>query len=342
MRILVTGASGYAGSHLSVALCLAGHQVIGLDNYCNSAPTLLAPLCQLAGSAFQFVEGDVGDTATLRALFLRHQPELVMHLAATLPHTAPAAITVFRRNVSDLIALLNVMDRFAVRRLVFCSSATVYGEPGDLPTREGDPVEPQDSYARSKAFCEQMLRDLATANPDWHILQLRPFNLIGSHASGQLPAGPQGSPNLLERLRQAIEAPQRPLRVEGDDYASADGSAIRDYLHVCDFAEACKAALPLLAQPCNLTLNIGSGTGHSVYQVMRAYAQCSRQAIPFEIAPRRPGSPAVLYGDCRQARQLLHWRPSLGLEEICAESWRLRTARTTARQSAALRQLRGA
>lgn len=342
MRILVTGAGGYAGSHLCVALCQAGHQVIGLDNFSNSTATVLPQLRQLAGSSFQFVEGDVGDSTALRTLFLRYQPELVMHLAATRLHTAPAPVTVFKRNVSDLIALLGVMDRFAVRRLLFCSSATVYGEPGSLPTREQDPIEPQDSYARSKAFCEQMLRDLATANPDWHILQLRPFNLVGTHASGLLPQGPQGSPNLLERLRLAIEQPQHPLRIEGDDYPSQDGSAVRDYLHIADFAAACANALPLLAAACNLTLNIGSGNAHSVYEVMRAYAHSSRQAIPFEISPRRPDSPAALYGDCRQAGQLLQWRPSHSIEDICDQSWRLRTNRTAARQAITTRQQRGA
>ncbi|GAB3247157.1 NAD-dependent epimerase/dehydratase family protein [Chitinimonas naiadis] len=322
MRILITGATGYLGTHLSLALSKAGHTVIGLDNFSASDRAVLPALRQLAGPAFQFVEGDLKDTACLRSLFLRYQPQSVVHLAAA--HAGPdgAPVPVIEDNISSLLSLLGVMERYEVKRLLSCSSACIYGQPAKVPVDEQTPPAPQDGFARSKVFCEQILNDLCRANPDWHVIQFRPFNIVGSHVSGRLPMGARPEYGLFPALIRAAQDDKAPLSIEGDDHASYDGTALRDYLHINDFSAACLAALPLLATRQNITVNIGTGRGHSVYEVLRAFARTSQRAIPFRITAARPTGPSALYGSCELAQQLLNWRAQMSLADICGDSWR--------------------
>lgn len=337
MRILVTGAAGYIGSHLVATLAEAGHIVAGIDNFSSSDPQVLPRLRRLAGRRFDCVVADVRDQPRLRSLFLRHRPDAVVHLASlrTAPDAALAPLTLFDNNVGGLGSLLGAMRQYGTRMLVLPSSASLYGAPTTVPVDEDSPARPLNPYDRSKLIGEQMLADLQAAEAGWQFACLRHSSLLGAHPAGLLDAVSGTGDGLVPAIVRAAQG-QAPLTIHGRDYPSVDGTVVRDYLHVCDLAVAQLAtleALPGMAAP--LTLNLGSGRGHTVLQLVEAFAQASGRPVPHRFGPRRAGDVPALYARCDRAARLLGWRAHHDLAQMCVDTWRCRQPDGQARPVAA-------
>ena len=325
-RILLTGATGYIGSHTWVALLGAGYEVVGVDDFSNSSPVVLERLRELSGQDPVFERTDVCDEGAMQSLFERHRIDATVHFAAlkAVGESAARPLDYYANNLGGLLSVCRTMQRRGVGRFVFSSSATVYGRPEQLPLREDARVEAVNPYGQTKLMGEQVLRDLGAADASWQTACLRYFNPVGAHPSGRIGEDPRGTPNnLLPFVAQVAVGRLPRLRVFGDDYETPDGTGVRDYLHVCDLAEGHVAALRrLFDAPGSFTVNLGTGRGCSVLEVVAAYAAASGREIPYEVAPRRAGDVAACWADPALAQELLGWRAEHDLSHMCADSWR--------------------
>ena len=325
-RILLTGAAGYIASHTWLALQAAGFEVVGLDDFSNSSPEVLNRLRELGGKPVQFERASVTDAAALAALFGRYQIDAVVHFAAfkAVGESTTKPLDYYANNIGGLVALCQAMQAANCRRIVFSSSATVYGDPERLPIAEDSPLSATNPYGQTKLMGETILRDLGAADPQWQTACLRYFNPVGAHESGRIGEDPRGTPNNLMPYVAQVAIGRRPvLSVYGNDYPTPDGTGVRDYIHVSDLAEGHVAALRrLLDAPGSFTVNLGTGRGHSVLEVVKAYAEASGREIPYQVVPRRAGDVAACYADPALARELLGWSTRHDLARMCADSWR--------------------
>lgn len=324
--VLLTGAAGYIASHTWLALQEAGYRVVGVDNFSNSSPRVLERLAELSAAPIEFERGDVGDAAQMDEIFERYRPSAVVHFAAykAVGESVSQPLAYYRNNIGGLINICEVMKRHGCSRFVFSSSATVYGAPEQLPLREDAPTSATNPYGATKLMGEQILRDLGVADPAWQTACLRYFNPVGAHASGRIGEDPRGTPNnLMPYVAQVAVGRRDKLSVFGDDYATPDGTGVRDYIHVTDLAEGHVAALRrLLEHAGSLTVNLGTGQGYSVLDLVRAYEAASGRSVPYEIVPRRAGDVAACWADPALARELLGWEAKLDLARMCEDSWR--------------------
>jgi UDP-glucose 4-epimerase len=324
--ILLTGAAGYIASHTWLALQDAGYHVVGVDDFSNSSPRVLERLHELGGRAIDFERASVCDAAAMDALFDRHRIDAVVHFAAlkAVGESTQQPLAYYANNVGGLLTVCRAMQARGIRRFVFSSSATVYGDPQHLPITEAAPLSATNPYGQTKLIGETILRDLEAADPAWQTACLRYFNPVGAHASGRIGEDPRGTPNnLMPYVAQVAIGRREALSVYGDDYDTADGTGVRDYIHVCDLADGHVAALrQLFDQPGSLTVNLGTGRGHSVLEVVQAYARAAGREIPYRVVPRRPGDVAACYADPSRARQLLGWQARHDLARMCEDSWR--------------------
>jgi len=324
--ILVTGGTGFIGSHTGVALAAAGQEFMVLDNLCNSRRNVLDSLATLCGRRPQFVEGDVRDGALLDRLFAENAISAVIHFAAlkAVGESVQQPLAYYENNVGGTLSLLQAMRRASVHTLVFSSSATVYGDPASVPIREDFPLSATNPYGWTKLMIEQMLADLARAEPHWRIARLRYFNPVGAHESGLIGEDPSGIPNNLMPFVAQVAVGQRPqLQVYGGDWPTPDGTGVRDYIHVMDLAEGHVAALDHLARgPGLLTVNLGTGRGVSVLDMVRAFEQASGRPVPYRIVERRAGDIAACWADPTLAAQLLGWRTRRDLTQMCSDGRR--------------------
>jgi len=326
--VLVTGGAGYIGSHTCVVLLEAGRRVVVLDNLDNSSVVALERVAELVPSAAEqlvFVEGDVRDPHDLDRAFGDGDVEAVVHFAGlkAVGESVEVPLRYYDTNVAGTVQLLYAMERHDVRQLVFSSSCTVYGEPDTVPITEDTPLGAQSPYGRTKLHIEEMLRDVA-ATGGWRIALLRYFNPVGAHPSGLIGEDPIGIPNnLMPYIMQVAVGRRDHLVVHGGDYPTPDGTAVRDYLHVMDLAEGHLAALDHLdAIDGAVAVNLGTGTGSSVLDVVHAASAAVGRDLPYEIGPRRAGDVVAVWADASRAASLLHWRASRNLAEMCADHWR--------------------
>jgi len=324
--VLVTGGAGYIGSHACLALIEAGFDVVVLDNFCNSAAEAVARVEQIAGRPIALEEGDLRDGAFLTRVFGHYPIDAVMHFAGlkAVGESVKQPLDYYDNNVSGTLVLLQSMQHAGVHKLIFSSSATVYGDPASVPIREDFPRSATNPYGRSKLMIEDILGDWHVAHPDWRIGRLRYFNPVGAHASGRIGEDPKGIPNnLVPYVAQVAVGRREKLSVFGDDYPTPDGTGVRDYIHVMDLVEGHVAALDyIVRQPGVLTVNLGTGNGISVLEVVRAFEQASGRAIPYQIVERRAGDIAECWADPALAESHLGWRARRSLEEMCADTWR--------------------
>jgi UDP-glucose 4-epimerase len=325
-RLLVTGGAGYIGSHTAVALLEAGHEVVSLDNYSNSSPRALERVQRIAGRPLAAVEGDVRDEVLLEKLFAQHAFDGVIHFAAlkAVGESVAKPLAYYENNVGGTLALLRAMQEAGVRRFVFSSSATVYGAPERLPITEAAPIRTTNPYGATKAMVEQVLRDLAAADARWAVVSLRYFNPIGAHPSGEIGEDPNDIPNnLFPFICQVAAGKRERLAVFGDDWPTPDGTGVRDYLHVVDLAAGHLRAFDFASRQAGFApVNLGTGRGVSVLQLVRAFEAATGQAIPFSIVERRPGDIAECWADPSAAARLHGWRAERGVAQACADGWR--------------------
>lgn len=330
-KILVTGGAGYIGSHTLVELLAAGHEVVVADNLSNSKITSLSRVEEIAQRKIAaFYEIDVRDRAALDRLFTEHAIDCVIHFAAlkAVGESVAQPLRYYENNLSGTITLMQAMSAAGVTRLVFSSSATVYGDAQSVPILESFPIEPTNPYGRSKAMMEGILRDAAAADARWQIALLRYFNPVGAHESGRIGEDPNGLPNnLLPYVSQVAVGKLRELRIFGDDYATPDGTGVRDYIHVVDLAKGhVKAVQRLQSAQGVLTVNLGSGRGYSVLEVVRAFEKASGKKVPYQIAPRREGDIAQCWADPALAEKELGWKTDCDIDKICEDTWRWQAA----------------
>ncbi|MFO1405179.1 MAG: UDP-glucose 4-epimerase GalE [Azonexus sp.] len=327
--ILVTGGTGYIGSHTAVELLATGAEVVILDNLCNSSPRVLDRIEQISGRRPHFVEGDIRDSATLAALFARYPVSGVIHFAGlkAVGESVEQPLRYYDNNVAGSLRLVEAMAEAGIQTLVFSSSATVYGDPHSLPIREDFPRSATNPYGRTKLVVEDLLSDWSQARPDWRIALLRYFNPVGAHPSGLIGEDPRGIPNNLMPYVAQVAVGRRPhLNVFGNDYPTPDGTGIRDYIHVVDLARGHLAALKTLADhPGTLAVNLGTGRGYSVLEVVRAFEKASGRPIPYRFEGRRSGDVAACYADPDLAARVLDWRAQAGLDAMCRDSWKWQT-----------------
>lgn len=324
--IFVTGGAGYIGSHTCVELLNAGHDVTVFDNFCNSQPEALARVERITGKKPTLVQGDIRDSAALVAALRQSGATAVIHFAGlkAVGESVQKPLTYYDNNVVGTVRLLQAMIECGVKTLVFSSSATVYGDPLRLPLTEDHPLSATNPYGQTKLMIEDMLRDLFRSDPTWRIGILRYFNPVGAHASGLIGEDPQGTPNnLLPYVAQVAVGRREFLNVWGSDYATPDGTGVRDYIHVVDLALGHIKALERLKKQAEcLAVNLGTGVGYSVLDMVRAFEKASGKRVTFKLAPRRAGDVASCYADSTQAFALLGWRAQRGLEAMCTDAWR--------------------
>jgi len=326
MKILVTGGAGYIGSHTCVALLDAGHDVVVLDDLSNSEAGVIERIARISGRAVVFVEADIRDRAAVTQLFTAHRIDAVIHFAGlkAVGESVAQPLRYYDVNVHGSLVLFETMAQFGVERLIFSSSATVYGDPDSVPIREDFPLRTTNPYGGSKLMVENILRDQAKAAPSWRIALLRYFNPVGAHESGLIGENPRGVPNnLLPFVAQVAEGRRARLSVFGDDYATTDGTGMRDYIHVVDLALGHVKALEKLEQASGvLTYNLGTGQATSVLEMVRAFERASGKPIPYTIEPRRPGDIAACYAATDLAERELGWKAERGIDQMCADAWR--------------------
>lgn len=325
--ILVTGGAGYIGSHTCLALLRAGHDVVVLDDFSNASPLALERVECLAGRSLRaLVEGDVRDRAVLETLFSRHPVDAVIHFAAkkAVGESVRIPLAYYDNNLGGLIALAEAMAAHGVKRLVFSSSATVYGDPASVPIDEGFPTSATNPYGRTKLMSEEILRDAAAADPDWKIVLLRYFNPVGADESGAIGEDPNGLPNnLMPYVSQVAVGKLGELQVFGNDYPTPDGTGVRDYIHVVDLAHGHVCAVEAFdALPAVSTFNLGTGRGYSVLEVVRAFEAASGRPVPYRIVPRRPGDVAECWANPARACEILGWSATRDLDAMCRDAWR--------------------
>ena len=324
--VLITGATGYIGSHTCICLLQAGWRVIALDNLRNSSPKVIHRIKEITGYNLPFHQLDIRDHAALCALLKSEGIDAVVHFAGlkAVGESVSMPLDYFDNNVNGSLTLLRALNLHGVRRLVFSSSTTVYGDPQSVPIDESAPLSATNPYGRSKLMVEDMLRDLANADPEWRIATLRYFNPAGAHESGRLGEDPRGTPNNLMPYIAQVAIGRRPhLSIFGADYPTPDGTGIRDYIHVMDLAQGHLAALKKLSnQAGSFTVNLGTGNGVTVLQAVQAFEQASGKHIPIKITSRRNGDVAACYASPQQAEKLLGWRAHKNLQHMCIDQWR--------------------
>jgi UDP-glucose 4-epimerase len=324
--VLLTGAAGYIGSHTWLCLAAAGFDVVGVDNFANSSPGVLERLSTLFGATPVFEQTDVCDAVAMRDIAQRHRVDAAIHFAAlkAVGESVQRPLAYYRNNIGGLLATCEALGRAGAKRLVFSSSATVYGQPKTLPIAEDAPLAATNPYGQTKLMAEQILADLRVADPAWRVASLRYFNPVGAHESGAIGEDPRGVPNNLMPYVAQVAVRRRPhLQVFGNDYDTPDGTGVRDYIHVMDLAEGHVAAVSrLLDVDASMTLNLGTGRGVSVLELVKTYERASGRSIPYVIAPRRPGDVAACYADVSLAGTTLGWQAQRDLNQMCADSWR--------------------
>lgn len=325
-KILVTGASGYIGSHTCVELLQAGYDVIALDNLSNSSRDAISRVEKITGKSVPFYDADVRERARLDTILRTQAIDATIHFAGlkAVGESVAKPLLYFENNVSGTVTLLQALSDAKVKRFVFSSSATVYGDPESLPLKESARLSVTNPYGRSKLMVEQVLEDLTRADPEWNLGILRYFNPVGAHESGTIGEDPSGIPNNLMPFVAQVAGGRRPkLSIFGNDYPTVDGTGVRDYIHVVDLARGHVAALNrLFSESGSYTVNLGTGRGYSVMQVVKAFEAASGRAIPYEVVPRRPGDIASCYAAPDAARELLGWKAEKNLDEMCADHWR--------------------
>jgi UDP-glucose 4-epimerase len=324
MNILVTGGAGYIGSHTCVVLLEAGHNVTVIDNLCNSASIALERVQELAGRHLRFVQGDIRNRADLDRAFAGGI-DAVIHFAAlkAVGESCQQPLTYFDNNIGGTITLMQAMQAHGVQRLVFSSSATVYGQPDSVPVKEDAPLRVTNPYGRTKLVMEQLIGDWCQAQPQASAVLLRYFNPVGAHPSGRIGEDPRGVPNnLMPYVAQVAVGRLERLSVFGNDYPTPDGTGVRDYLHVMDLAQAHLQAVDFAAAHTGCEVfNLGTGRGYSVLEVVKAFEAASGRAVPLDVLGRRPGDVAGLTADPHKANVGLGWSAQLGIEQMCADAW---------------------
>jgi UDP-glucose 4-epimerase len=333
MNILLTGGAGYIGSHAAVVLTEAGHQVVILDNFCNSHRSVLERLAKILGKTVPCVEGDVRDTILVKKVLKDYHIDAVMHFAGlkAVGESVANPLKYFDNNVTGSINLLLAMQAVGVRHIVFSSSATVYGEPKYLPYDEYHPLAPVNAYGETKLQVENMLKDLSLSDSTWHVALLRYFNPVGAHDSGLIGEDPSGIPNNLMPYVAKVAAGELPhLNIFGNDYPTKDGTGERDYIHVMDLTEGHLAALKFLDKNdgCHV-FNLGTGDAKSVLELVRSFEKVSEKIIPIKIEARRDGDLPAYYAKAGKASQQLGWKASRTLDEMCSSTWRWQEFRKT-------------
>ncbi|MBQ6825589.1 MAG: UDP-glucose 4-epimerase GalE [Clostridia bacterium] len=326
MAILVTGGAGYIGSHTCVEMLNAGYDVIVIDNLDNSSSESLKRVEKITGKKIKFYEEDVRDKDALRKIFSENTIEAVIHFAGlkAVGESVAKPVLYYDNNLISTLYLLEVMAEFSVKKIVFSSSATVYGVATEMPLREGMPLGAINPYGRTKYFIEEMLRDLFIADDSWSIALLRYFNPIGAHKSGIIGEDPKGIPNnLMPYISQVAVGKLEKLHVFGNDYNTVDGTGVRDYIHVVDLAVGhVKAVDWALSNIGCEAFNLGTGNGTSVLQLRDAFVKASGIDVPYVIDPRRPGDPDEVYAKPDKAREVLGWEAKFGIDEMCEDTWR--------------------
>ena len=331
MKVLVTGGTGYIGSHTCVELIHAGHEVVVFDNLCNSHAAVIGRMSSITGKPPEFVQGDVRDLDALQAIFGQHRIDAVIHFAGlkAVGESVEKPMQYYDNNVQGTLTLCRAMAAARLGTLVFSSSATVYGSAASVPIREDAPLGPTNPYGHSKLMVERILLDLAASAPAaWHVALLRYFNPAGAHPSGLMGEDPQGIPNnLMPNIAQVAVGVREKVRVFGSDYPTRDGTGVRDYIHVVDLARGHLAALEALRRERRgFTVNLGTGRGVTVLEAVRAFERAAGRAIPFEREPRRAGDVAECFADPSLAERTLGWKATLTIDDMCRDAWRWQSA----------------
>ncbi len=326
MKVLVTGGAGYIGSHTVLELLNAGIEVTVMDNLANSCRESLTRVEKLTGKTAVFKQVDLLDQPGMDALFTATKYDAVIHFAGlkAVGESVAKPLLYYQNNITGTVNLVNAMIKGDCKNIVFSSSATVYGDPASVPVTESFPTAATNPYGRTKLFIEGILQDVHKSDPSWNVILLRYFNPVGAHVSGQIGEDPKGIPNnLMPFIQQVAVGRREKLSVFGNDYKTPDGTGVRDYIHVVDLAKGHTAALnKLSSSPGCVTYNLGTGVGYSVLDMVKAYAKACGKEIPYQLAERRPGDVGVVYGDPSLALKELGWKVELGLDEMCADSWR--------------------
>ena len=327
MKILVTGGAGYIGSHTCVELLNEGHEVIILDNLYNSSRKAVDRIEEITGKKVTFYEADIRDRAGIQAVFDQEQIDAVIHFAGlkAVGESVAKPIEYYENNIGGTLTLCDVMRSHGVKNIIFSSSATVYGDPAEIPITESCPKGVcTNPYGWTKSMLEQILTDIHTSDNEWNVVLLRYFNPIGAHKSGMIGEDPKGIPNnLLPYVAQVAIGKLPQIGVFGNDYDTPDGTGVRDYIHVVDLARGHVKALAKLTAGSGVNVyNLGTGNGYSVLDVIHAFEKACGHELPYEIKPRRPGDIATCYAKCDKAREELGWEAEFGIEEMCADSWR--------------------
>ncbi|PYG88711.1 UDP-glucose 4-epimerase [Ruminiclostridium sufflavum DSM 19573] len=329
MSVLVTGGAGYIGSHACVELLKSGFEVVVIDNLSNSNEEALRRVEEITGKALKFYKEDLLDRNVLEEIFNKEKIDAVMHFAGlkAVGESVVQPVRYYHNNITGTLVLCETMHKYGVKKLVFSSSATVYGNPHTVPITEEFPLSATNPYGRTKLMIEEILRDLYIADNTWNIAILRYFNPIGAHSSGRIGEDPKGIPNnLLPYIAQVAIGKLDKLSVYGSDYPTADGTGVRDYIHVVDLVMGhLKALERLRSNPGVVTCNLGTGRGYSVLEIVKAFSEISEREIPYKIADRRPGDVAACYADPTKAKNELGWCAEKGLEEMCRDSWNWQT-----------------
>lgn len=328
MNILVAGGAGYIGSHTCVQLLEAGHEVIVVDNLSNSSLEAVRRVEEIAGKTMQFYKADITDRSALSAVFSGHEVDAVINFAGlkAVGESVAKPMLYYHNNVTGAVVLSEVMAEHGVKKLVFSSSATVYGDPAHLPIKEDFPLSATNPYGRSKLMIEEMLRDLYVSDDSWEICLLRYFNPVGAHESGRIGEDPNDIPNnLMPFISQVAVGRREQLSVFGNDYDTPDGTGVRDYIHVVDLANGHLKALEALENSGEgqvLTVNLGTGTGYSVLDMVKSFGKACGADVAYQIVDRRPGDIAACYADPEFAKEALGWEAKYGIDEMCADTWR--------------------
>lgn len=327
-KVLITGGAGYIGSHTCIEFLEAGRDILVLDNLCNSSEESLKRVEAITGKKVEFIKGDMRDRTLLKNLFQQHEISSVIHFAGlkAVGESVSIPLTYYDNNINGSLILFEEMDAAGVKNIVFSSSATVYGDPHSVPIKEDFPLSATNPYGRSKLIIEDVLRDVFVSDSSWKIALLRYFNPVGAHISGTIGEDPSGIPNnLMPYISQTAVGIREKLSVFGGDYATPDGTGVRDYIHVVDLAKGhLKAIEALEAKPDGyvLTVNLGTGQGYSVLDMVKAFEHASGKKVAYEIVDRRPGDIAMCYADPALAKELLGWQAEFGVERMCEDSWR--------------------
>jgi UDP-glucose 4-epimerase len=326
MSILVTGGAGYIASHTDIELLNAGYEVVVIDNLSNSSKESIKRVEKLTGKSISFYEADILDKKALQEIFSKEKIEAVIHFAGLKAVGESCAIPLkyYKNNMSGTVTLLEVMEEYGVKNIVFSSSATVYGDPETVPVKENFPLSATNPYGRTKLMIEDMLRDIHSADPSWNIAILRYFNPIGAHESGEIGEDPNGIPNnLVPYVAKVASGHLEKINVFGNDYDTPDGTGIRDYIHVVDLAIGhIKAIEKLKSNPGIVTYNLGTGVGYSVMDIIHNYEKVCNKKLPYVITERRPGDIPITYADPSKAYKELGWKAERGIEKMCEDTYR--------------------